>query len=94
MIDRQKYLAMIGTTTEIYMCIKHKPRHGEVFFILIRENLQGIYQRSPVCVQISNFQRWHKLGTGHHQEIEIKEELELLVENLREGEREDKHWER
>lgn len=42
-----------------------------------------IYQRCPVCVQISNFQRWHKLGTGHHQEVEIKEELELLVENLR-----------
>lgn len=42
-----------------------------------------MYQRGPVCVQISDFQRWHKLGARHHQEVEIKEELELLVENLR-----------
>lgn len=42
-----------------------------------------MYQRGPVCVQISDLQRWHKLGTGHHEEVEIKEELELLVENLR-----------
>lgn len=49
-------------------------------------NLWCIYQRRPVRVQISNFQRWHKLGTGHDQKVEIEEELELLVENLR-GER-------
>lgn len=41
-----------------------------------------IYQRGPVCVQISNFQRRYKLGTSHHQEVEVKEELELLIENL------------
>lgn len=76
------------------MCIKHQPQHDEVFFTLITKNLRCIYQRCPVCVQISNLQRWHKLGTGHHQEIEIKEELELLVENLSVGETEDKHWER
>lgn len=45
-----------------------------------------IYQRCPVCVQIADFQRWHKLGTGHHQKVEVQEELELLVQNLR-GER-------
>lgn len=44
--------------------------------------MKKTYQRGPVRVQIANFQRWHKLGTGHHQEVEIKEELELLVENL------------
>lgn len=48
-------------------------------------NLKCIYQRCPVRVQVSNFQRRHKLGAGHHQEVEIEEELELLVENLRGG---------
>lgn len=50
----------------------------------VTENkLKCIYQRGPVRVQITDFERWHKLGTGHHQEVEIEEELELLVENLR-----------
>lgn len=43
-----------------------------------------IYQRCPVCIQISDFERWHKLGTSYNQKVEIEEELELLVENLRE----------
>lgn len=43
----------------------------------------NIYQRRPVRVQIPNFQGWHKLRTRHHQKVEIEEELELLVENLR-----------
>ena len=49
----------------------------------VTENKLCIYQRCPVRVQITDFERWHKLGTGHHQEVEIEEELELLVENLR-----------
>lgn len=42
------------------------------------------YQRCPVCIQISDFERWNKLGTSYNQKVEIEEELELLVENLRE----------
>lgn len=47
-------------------------------------NCKERYQRCPVCIQISNFERWHKLGTSDDQKVEIEEELELLVENLRE----------
>lgn len=47
-------------------------------------NCKKHYQRCPVCIQISDFERWHKLGTSYHQKVEIEEELELLVENLRE----------
>lgn len=42
-----------------------------------------IYQRHPVRVQISNFQGRHKLRQGNHQEVEVEEELELVVKNLR-----------
>ena len=37
------------------------------------------YQRSPVGVEITYFQCWHKLGAGDNQKIEIQEELELFI---------------
>ena len=40
------------------------------------------YQGSPVRVQVADGHRRDKLGQCHHQEVQVEEELELLVEDL------------
>jgi len=45
-------------------------------------NAEDEAQWTPVRVEISYAQLWHKLAQGHHQEEHVQEKLELVVENL------------
>lgn len=43
------------------------------------------YKRHPVRVQISNSDTRDELRAGHYEEVEVKEEFELLEKNLQQS---------
>lgn len=71
---QSKYSEYVNLDPNIYTILKSHSHINPVFIH---------YQRGPVGVQVADLQRGHKLGAGHHQEVQVQEELELLVENLR-----------
>lgn len=41
-------------------------------------NKRKAYQRTPICIKVTNPYFWNKLTDSHNKEVEIEEEFKLL----------------